>query len=186
MFDFPCPFNDRLKETYESKWRFSDDVIEAVLYMFKHPKHNPRWYKMCNELMTKGDANDMLKAAYRLYEEYKAHPQQYGHSLENMTDQMIVSMWRVFISLHTKARKNITDDKYRRAAVKAMSKYCKEVFLDKLVNCEVIEHDKRPSPKHPEGLTEADRARRGLGTHEGSKNFEYLCSLGENEIGSLL
>ena len=175
MFDYPTPFNDRLKEEYGSKYRFSDEVVESVLYMFKHPKHNPRWYKMCNELMTKGDANDMLKPAYRLMEEYKAHPQQYGHSLENMTDQMIVSMWRVFISLHKKARKNITDDKYRRAAVKTMTKYCREVFLDKLISCKVTEYKARV--KH-------DRV--GLGTHEGSKNFEYLCSLGEDEVGSLL
>jgi hypothetical protein len=173
LFLFPTPFTSELKEEYGSKWRFNAKVVEATLAMYKHPKHNKRWHKLCNELMTQNDANDMLKSAYRLFEEYKAHPQRYGGELENMIDQMLVSMWRVFISLHNKARKNITGN-YKAMAVMQMRDYAKRVWLDELVKCEYEEY----SP--------ASSERCGLGTHEGSKNFEYLVQLGENEISSLL
>jgi hypothetical protein len=177
MFEYPVPRTRELKEKYISKYKFDDEIIEATLYMFKHPKHNKRWYKLCNQWMTNKDANDMIKAAYRVYQEYKDNPQMYGHSLENVSDQMLVSMWKVFTSLHATARKNITDG-YKMTAVKQMSKHAKEVWLDKLINCSYVEYSE----------ILADPTRIGLGTQEGKSrgNFEYLVKLGEEEQASLL
>ncbi len=164
MFDYPTPFNRDLKDEYESMWRFDDEIIDATLIMFSHPKANKHYYKMCRELMTRGDANDMLKAAWRLYEEFRDHPARYGGSFENMSDQITVSMWRVFASLHHKARKD-WEEGYLSAPVGTMRKYMREVWMDKLVAC-----NPKPMPKAKQGVGRAS-------LREGGKYFEYLCSL---------
>ena len=173
MFEYPPPFKSQLKAEFKTPIGFNDELIEATRYMFCHPKHNARWYKMFNQLLTDYDVIDMLKPAFLLRQHFEKYPQQYAHDAKNFVDSALVYMFKAFISLHLTARKNITE-RFYRTAVKQMLPHARAVWLEELM---------KATPKYG-----APTERIGLGTQEGKSrtNFDYLCSLGEEEQGSLL
>ena len=104
---YPPPFNRELRELYKTPYRFSKQLQDYALYVFKHPsnQHN----KVFNKLHKPTDINDMLKPAYLLTRYYLDNPQQFGNNFFNIEPTIITRMWKTFISIHKHFRKTVFD-----------------------------------------------------------------------------
>ena len=127
------------------------------------------------ELYDEWDTNIMLMSAYLIVKEYKAHPQQYGHSLENLVPIMIVRMWKSFLGRHKRYNKVVYKQYYpadMRLLILGDNKFL-DMLLSDMENGRVIGHgDEMVKERVGLGLRE-----HGQKTKEGSQHFEYLCSL---------
>ena len=182
-FDYPTPYLYELKEMYQTPYRFSSELTLYIEFMFMHPVHN-KFHLLFENLKKPTDANDMAKPAYLITKYYLDHPQQFGHSLENITPQIIVSMWKAFIGIHKHLR-GVQFSQYYPASMKLLT-IGKDHLLDKLIdeitNSKFIMHgDDMVKKRDDYGLRE-----KGQKTKEGTRNFEWMCKLAENESGSLL
>lgn len=174
-FDYSVPHASELKEYYDTPYRFSQELRDYTYYMFTHPVHNARHHNLFANLAKEWDTNDMLKRAYLIYKWYIDRPQQYGHAMDNVVPHMIVHMWKTFLGMN-KYLRGQQYRKYHPASMK-MLMLGKGKFLDILIsdikNSKVI-MTQDDMIKQREGVD--PRGRRHM-TQEGSKHFEYLCSL---------
>ena len=170
-FEYPLPKLYELKETYKSPHRFSTELRSQVDYIFTHPYN--RYNKLYNNLHREWDSNDMLKSAYINTMYYMDNPQQFAHSMDNVADQILVSMWKAFLGLNKHLRGN-QYDMYYKTDMKLLG-LIKGRFYDILIE------DIRTN----NFIASADdmvKVRKGVGLRErrlgySDKQMEYLCSL---------
>ena len=130
MFKYTTPSIWELREMYHGVYRFSDELRESVRYMYKHPRCKYR--VLFANLEREYDTNDMLKHPYLILRHYMEHPQQYGHTLENVLPHMMVGMWKAFLQLH----KQLRGEQFRAylPTTMAMLPLAKERFLPLLLS----------------------------------------------------
>ena len=165
-FDYPTPKLYELKEVYDSPIEFSKELKEMVDYLFTHPYN--KYSKVYHTLHRDSDARDMLKSAYLNARYYMDNPQQFAHSLDNISPQILVSMWKAFLSLNKHLRGNEYPI-YYRTDMKLLG-LVRGKFMDLLID--EIQQDKMTmEPK------QAKKRTRNKATQEGGIYFEYLCGL---------
>ena len=96
MFDYNLPKREELQELYITPYRFSKELRDFVQYIFQHPQKNKhRDVFISNHSVH--DLNTMLKTAYLKIRYFKDNQQKFGHSLENITADILVGMWKSFL-----------------------------------------------------------------------------------------
>lgn len=176
LFEYPAPYLSELKEMYDTPYRFSKELRDYVQYMFEHPTGKQVNRQIFTALMREFDTNDMLKHPYYLIRYYQAHPQQFGHAMENIVPHLIVAMWKCFLGLHKHLRGQ-QFNKYYPADMKLLmlgkGKFL-DIFLSDIANKNmVMDGDEMVKKREGVGL----RERKVSAMAEGGKEFEYLCSL---------
>ena len=173
-FEYPTPKLYELKELYKTPYRFSEELRSKVDYIFTHPYN--KYNKVYDNLHKEWDSNDMLKSAYLNTTYYLDNPQQFGHALNNIAPQIVVSMWKAFLSLNKHLRNN-QFDMYHEAQMRLVplvENILLEPLLADITNKNIIisseDMIKKRKGKKPR---ESNRA----SMTEGSKTFEYLCGL---------
>ena len=173
-FEYPAPYLSELRELYKSPYRFSDELRAYVDYMFTHPYN--KYNKLYDNMHLEYDSNDMLKSAYLIARYYMDHPAQFAGSIENCADGMLVSMWKCFLSLHKRLR-GAQFSSYMPTPMKVLmigeGKFL-DMLIDEIRNEKMI-MDGDDMVKRREGKTLRERDPASM--KEGSKHFEYLCSL---------
>ena len=178
LFNYTTPFTSELEEMYYPKHRvesFSPELISTIYHIFTHPK--TRYHTMFYNNINNSLIRDMIKPAYLICLHYIDFPQQYGHELKNVSDAMLVRMWRVFV----KYNKNFNHIKFNRYLKTDMHMldingiHFAEQILAEITNQRMTIVDSDNSIKHREGkdLREGDRAL----LKENGTYFEYLCSI---------
>ena len=163
-FQYTTPKQYELKEMYPTPYKFSQELQDHVNMLFSHP-HN-KYHKLFYNIRYKTDANDMLKPAWRIVEDFRKYPQRYKHALDNAHENILKDMWSTFLGLH--AMRGEVFRSYKPMKLKWL-----EIGGGRLLDLLLSEKPMMdaPEPKKPRG--ESHRA----GLKEGSKAFEYLCSL---------
>ena len=119
MFEYNLPKRTELQELYITPYRFSKELRDFVLYIFQHPQKNKhRDIFIGNHSVH--DLNTMLKTAYLKIRYFKDNQQQYGHSLENITADILVGMWKSFLFTNKQFR-GMKTDTYMKVDMKMMS-----------------------------------------------------------------
>ncbi len=119
MFDYNLPKRTELQSLYITPYRFSKELRDFVLYMFQHPtKNKHRDVFISNHSIY--DLNTMLKTAYLKIRYFKDNQQQYGHSLENITADILVGMWKSFLFTNKHFR-GMKTEQYMKVDMKMMS-----------------------------------------------------------------
>ena len=119
MFDYNLPKRTELQELYITPYRFSNELRDFVLYIFQHPQKNKhRDIFISNHSIY--DLNTMLKTAYLKIRYFKDNQQQYGHSLENITPDILVGMWKSFLYTNKQFR-GMETNKYMATDMSMMS-----------------------------------------------------------------
>lgn len=177
--DYLVPHNNELDIPY----RASKKLKDAIHYIYSHPTVPKRQRKLFLEVSQSGSrelVNDMAVRAIAMTKHFLDNPQQYGHSMNNIHFQILRRMWKQIFShmwkqsIHPEQQE--TEWKYLGITFKMLS--IENNLLEELIRVvkekDYIQHsDDMVKKRTGVGL----RQRRGLGTHEGSKNFEYLCGL---------
>jgi len=173
-FEHPLPKLYELKELYKSPYRFSDELRKQVDYIFTHPYN--KYNKLYNNLHKEYDSNDMLKSAYLNTKYYIDNPQQFAHSMDNIAEQILVSMWKSFIMLNKHLRANQYNI-YHATDMKLLNlikgRFYDILLEDMRTNNIIMSGDELVKKRKGKGLREQNRA----SLQEHSKHFEYLCSL---------
>lgn len=173
-FDYPVPPHYELQEIYLTPYRFSDELRDYVNYMFSHPTHN-KHFRLYGNLVSEFDSNDMLKRPYLMYRYFLDNPQRFEHKLENLTPVMMAAMWQTFTSLHK--LRGVQFKKFYPASMKllvlANSKFL-DILMKDVKDHNIIYHGD-DMVKERKGKTLRERSPASM--KEGSKHFEYLCSL---------
>lgn len=170
MFDYPVPYNQELRELYPTPYRFSEKLTNYADYMFNHPYNTH--HKIYSNLKKPTDANDMVKVAYLVTKHYLDYPQQYGHSLDNISAAIIVRMWKSFINLHKHLR-YVQFDKHMPTKMKILT-IGEGMFFD------ILLEDIRTNNfiMHADHMV---KKRKGIGLRErqgySEQHMHYLCSL---------
>ena len=174
LFDYPIPQYYQLYKEYGKPYRVSEQLKAEIHKIFSHPHHphHEFFYKNHND----DDLNNMGKVAYVYTLEFLNNPQQYGHSIENIHMQMLVSMWKVFIGV-TKYFKWIPPEEYMKVKSKLL-KINAEPFLTECMNevnqnRVIMSGDDMVKKREGKGLRESNRA----SLKEDGKYFEYLSGL---------
>ena len=119
MFDYNLPKRTELQELYITPYRFSKELRDFVLYMFQHPQKNKhRDIFISNHSVH--DLNTMLKTAYLKIRYFKDNQQKFGHSLENITADILVGMWKSFLFTNKHFR-GMKTERYMKVDMKMMS-----------------------------------------------------------------
>lgn len=190
-FDYLVPFNSELDIPYRANKKLKDKIE----YIFKHPtlpkKNRDRFIKVSTS-GSKQLVNDMAVRAIAMTKYYINNPQQFGHSMENIYLQILVRMWRQTYK-HMIMQSKPDREEWEYLSVKLKTLSIDNGLWDELIRV-VMDND------YIQSNDDMIKVRKGIGlrdrknnkTHnpasmkEGSPNFEYLCSIYENEIGSLL
>lgn len=180
------PFKKDLTIPYRANRTLKDKID----YIFRHPSLPQKNRTLYIDVSTSGSRqlnNDMATLAIALTKEYITNPQHYGNAMENIQFQIIMRMWRQTFRHCSMQQYKV--EEYIGTKMKTLA--IENGLFDELVRV-VLEEDyikhnddmvkKRKLPfktyDHNWKATNRDvRGRVGLGTHEGSKNFDYLCSL---------
>jgi len=173
-FNYPVPSNIELNNTYPLPYRVSRELMATIEYVFRHPFN--KYNKSCNTHFNRdwNIANDMGRVAVQVVREYLAYPQRYGHSMENIEANILFLMWRQYIK-HL-ILKDVEMTEYMPVKLKMLK--VENGLFDMLLS-EVIDE------KYIQSADDMVKKRVGKGLREhapasmqeGSKNFEYLCSL---------
>ena len=176
-FEYSLPYTSELRELYITPYRFSKELRDYINYMYLHPKHN-KYHTIYSAHHTEWISNDMAKVSYLMIRYYQDYPQRYGHNIENILPQIIVSMWKTFLSIN-KQLNQVTFKQYYPTSMKLLT-LGKGKFLDIILN----DIEKQNIIYHPddmvkrrEGVGLRERRTKNLSMQEGGKQFEYLCSL---------
>jgi len=117
-FEYRVPSVWELREEYIVPYRFSEELRAYVKYMFEHPQHS-KHRTLFTRQFKETDLNDMLKYPYLIIRHYQAHPQQYGHRMENIVPHILAGMWKAFLNLHKQLR-GLKLDKYLPMSMKLL------------------------------------------------------------------
>ena len=164
-FDYTVPSVWVLREKYMVPYRFSQELRDYVEYMFTHPIHC-KYRTLFAAQMKEWDTNDMLKYPYLIIKHYLDHPQQYGHSMENVVPHILAGMWKAFLNLHKQCR-GLKLDKYLPMTMKLLvlgnGKFL-DIFLSDIESGNLILHQ--------------DDMKKKLGRTQGmsKKHLDYLSS----------
>ena len=173
-FDYSIPKIYELKEMYQTPYKFSKKLRNRVDYIFLHPKN--KYNKIYNNLHKDTDSNDMLKSAYLNVRYYMDNPQQFNHTMTLIAPQVLVSMWKAFLSLNKHLRGNQYDiyHKTQMELLPLIEDGLLEMILADINNNKIImSGNDMVKVRKGKGLREQNRG----SMKEGGKNFEYLCSL---------
>ena len=171
-FNYSMPSRTELRERYYLPYRFSDELCNEVIYCFTHP--HCKYSQFFTKHHTKYDAHDMLRTPYLMMRYYLDYPQRFGHSAENITDHIVVAMWRRFVTLH-KLRGNWKYS-YKRAPMKLIELLNKRVMetLIKDINTYNIQYEDRGYSTNKINMNSKWYLPPLI---EGTKEFEDLCLL---------
>lgn len=172
--DYLVPFNKDLNLPY----RANDKLKQKIDYIFRHPslplKHKALYINVTNS-GSKGLLNDMARVAIGMCNYYLTYPQQFGGALENIQFQILHRMWKQTFK-HSMMQQLDELDQYYSLKIRLLG--IENGFWDELIRVcldkdYIQSGDDMVKKRHGVSL----RGRTGLGTHEGSDNFEYLCGL---------
>jgi len=96
-FEYNLPKKTELQERYITPYRFSKELRSFTHYIFTHPtknKHRDVFIKHFHH----HHGHEMLKHVYLKIRYFQDFPQQFGHSLENITADILVGMWKSFLA----------------------------------------------------------------------------------------
>ena len=192
-FAYPVPFNSELHELELIPYRTNKTLKDKINYLFSHVTFEHRQlFIEVSTMGSRGLINDMSRAAVGVMRYYLLHPQQFGHKIDNIHLQILVRMWKQTFKHCKMQYKQL--DKYYSTKMKLLM--IENGFIEELIRtCEDVDfiqhNDDMVKPLSERGVVgerimydnswkpcAADiRARKSLGTSEGTANFEYLASL---------
>ena len=194
-FAYPLPYNSELYSMELIPYRTNKSLKDKIDYLFKHPtfEHSNLYV----DVSTSGDRkllNDMSCIATACVRYYLQYPQQFGNSLDNIHMQILVRMWKQTFR-HCKMQYRQLDKYY---ATKMKLLLIENGLIEELIRTVkekdyIQRYDDMVTSLESRGINPSKtkymydtkwnkcepniRARKSLGTQEGSDNFEYLCSL---------
>ncbi len=182
-FAYPLPTNMELRESELIPYRTNARLKRKIDYLFRHVKFE--YNSLYIDVSTSGArtlTTDMSNIAVGATRYFLQNPQQFAHKLDNVTLQIIVKMWKQTFK-HCKLQEKELDRYYAtRMKLLGIDNGLVEELIRTVEEKDFIQHNdnmvkKRttisPLTNKPVGL----RDKVSYGTHEGSKTFEYLCSL---------
>ena len=169
------PFTSELVEEKLIPYRSNSKLNRKIDYIFRHAKHIYRDEFI--DVSTSGSRqliNDMAIRAIGMTRYFIKYPQQFNHKMDNIHHQILVRMWRQLFK--HKIMQNKDNDNYM--AVKMKMLMIENGLIEELIRTvdekDYIQHgDDMIKKRKGKGLREQTRG----SMKEGSKNFEYLCSL---------
>ena len=180
--DYLVPLNIELKELGYCTYITNKELEDKIIYLYSHPKfmHRVHFNNILNS-GTKVLARDMANVAVNITRYYIDHRQQYAHSMENIHWQILTRMWKQ--TYRHCIFQQVTIDKYKGSKVKLLTinNGLFDCIFDTVMNKKYKQVEDTRIKR--EGMKHTDRK---TPTYEGGKHFESLCSIGENEMSSLL
>lgn len=179
-FTYPIPFNSELKELDLVPYRTNSSLHRKIDYIFRHVTFEHR--KLFINVSTSGSrqlVNDMSTKAVSMVRHFMQYPQQYGHKMDNIHMQILVRMWRQ--TFRHCVMQELKLDKYY--STKMILLMIENGLIEELIRTvddkDYIQHndDMITKVRYNEDGTKLGLRERKLQTQEGSKNFEYLCTL---------
>lgn len=170
-YAYQTPHTMELKELGLIPYRTNDKLEEKIRYLFSHPtfKHYKLFAQVASD-GSKGLVKDMGVKAVGLMRHFLMFPQQYGHAVENIHMQLLIRMWRQTYRHRVFQRKPL--DEYYATSMRLLS--IENGLIEELIRTcddkDYVTYEQYNDLKRPRG-----ERRRGM--EEGSKHFEYLCSL---------
>ena len=173
-FEYIIPFWKDLKKEVEAPYRFEDDIMDNLDRLFSSPRH--KWHKVTQVRKTKYMKHYLAYILY-IYVKYgRDNMSLIGHSLDNITGQICVTMWKHINNFHY--GKDELDEYYPTDLDYLVPKM--GLLVEKMIK---IQNDK----KYIWSNDDMVKVRKGIGlretrarTQEGQPYFEYLVKLGED------
>lgn len=170
------PFNKELNVPY----RAPEELKDKIKYVFSHPKVPKAQRNLFIEVSKSGSkqlVNDMGCVAIAMTRHFVENPQQYANCIENIHFQLLRRMWKqVFNHLHKQENYPDLDD-WKYLGIKYRMLSIENGLLDELIRVvkqEDYVQDSKDMRKHDRPAKKSEK--NGL-LVEGSKHFEYLCTL---------
>ena len=149
-FEYNLPKKTELQELYITPYRFSKELRSFTYYIFTHPsknKHRDVFIKHFHH----SHSNEMLKHVFLKLRYFQDNPQQFGHTLENITPDILVGMWKSFLA-NNKYFRGAEYDKYLTTDMNMLNLIngrFLDIFLEDITNSnfeylEDIDRTKKP------------------------------------------
>lgn len=183
-FAYPIPFQRELDELGLRPYRTNSELERKIQQVFTSSKF--KWSQLFIDVSTSGSrmlVRDMGKVGVSMVRYFLAHPQQFGHNMENIHLQLLVRMWKQTFR-HCKFQEKELD-RYMSTTLKSVSveNGLLEEFIRTVEQGDFIQSDD-DMVKRRENKALREHAPASL--REGDKHFERLVRIAENESGSLL
>lgn len=200
LFQYSVPYRNELKEMGYVPIKSNRKIEREVEMIFSNPLFPHRELFIAVNRTTKGTlAKRMANYAFAVVKYYMEYPQRFGNNIENIHMDLLVIMWKIIFSFTTRFEKWEIREylKVPKRTLKISDELIEQCIIavesDDVI-WDVKERDLPPvvyDPSTGKKLTKKDKGySRGrvsmYGTEEGTKNFERLCKLADDEIGSLL
>jgi hypothetical protein len=173
-FAYPVPFGYELKQSFLQPYRTNKKLEAKIHYLFSHPTfiHRETFVEV-SESGSKGLVKDMSVRAVAIMRYFLKHPQQFAHKVDNIHMQILIRMWKQ-VHRHKKYQhKEIGKYQYTKMSLLMIE----NGFIEELIRtCDEQDYiqDGEDMMKQPKKKVMPKKVK---GLKDGSKYFEYLCSL---------
>ncbi|OQX58590.1 MAG: hypothetical protein B5M52_05130 [Helicobacteraceae bacterium 4484_230] len=168
-FDYKVPYWSEIKKQYDAPYKFKKDFTDKVDALFSSPRH--RWSKKYTDMRWDCDANMMAQVLYRYVRYARDNMASIGGSMENISPQVTVTMWKKLLGLHKTYKRTVIQRFYAAHVARLHARVAD--LMEEMVRIQ----DEKDYWWHYTDMRKNKKVHSPASLKEGGRHFEYLASL---------